>query len=77
MTQAQQVHEYILNYGSITAWESFADLGITQLGRCVDDIQKAGTPIARDWVEITNRMGEKRRVKRYHLPAGQGELQWT
>ena len=74
MTQAQQVHDYINTYGSITVWEAFMDLGITQLGRCIDDIKKAGVTIAREPIKVKTRMGKKCTIKRYHFEPIQREL---
>ena len=40
--QKQRVIDYINKFGSISSWEAYADLGITQLGARIDQLKKEG-----------------------------------
>ena len=40
--QKTQVLEYIQKYGSISSFEAYSRLGITQLGARIDDLKKDG-----------------------------------
>jgi hypothetical protein len=43
MTQCELLLKYLNNDGaSITSYEAYSILFITQLGRCIDDLQKRG-----------------------------------
>lgn len=42
MNQKQKVLKYINDYGSITSWQAYKDLGIMQLGARIDGLQKDG-----------------------------------
>ena len=41
-TQKQRIIDYIQQFGSISSWEAYADLGITQLGARIDQLKKDG-----------------------------------
>lgn len=41
-SQKTQVIEYIQKYGSISSYEAYAHLGITQLGARIDGLKKDG-----------------------------------
>lgn len=48
--QKTQVLEYIQKYGSISSYEAYARLGITQLGARIDDLQNDGYIFEREWI---------------------------
>ena len=49
-SQKTQIIEYIQKYGSISSYEAYAHLGITQLGARIDDLQKDGYVFEKEWV---------------------------
>lgn len=48
--QKTKVLEYIKTNGSISSFEAYARLGITQLGARIDELQKDGYMFEREWV---------------------------
>ena len=67
ITQKDRILEYIRNFGSISSFEAYADLGITQLGARIDQLKKEGYEIKTEWESSTNRFGERTDYKRYYL----------
>ena len=67
ITQKDRILEYIRNFGSISSFEAYADLGITQLGTRIDQLKKEGYEFKTEWESNTNRFGEKTDYKRYYL----------
>ena len=67
ITQKDRILEYIRNFGSISSFEAYADLGITQLGARIDQLKKEGYEFRTEWESNTNRFGEKTDYKRYYL----------
>ena len=65
--QKQRVIDYINKFGSISSWEAYADLGITQLGARIDRLKKEGYNFKTEWESSKNRFGEKTDYKRYYL----------
>ena len=49
-SQKTEVIEYIQKYASISSYEAYARLGITQLGARIDDLQKDGHVFEKEWV---------------------------
>lgn len=66
-TQKDRIINYIREFGSISSWEAYADLGITQLGARIDKLKKEGFKFRTEWESNTNRFGEKTDYKRYYL----------
>lgn len=66
-TQKDRIINYIREFGSISSWEAYSDLGITQLGARIDQLKKEGYEFKSEWVSNTNRFGEKTDYKRYYL----------
>ena len=67
MNQKQKVLKYINDYGSITSWEAYSDLGIMQLGARIDGLQKEGYSFKKEWEQRKNRYGEPVRFIKYSL----------
>ena len=67
ITQKDRILEYIRNFGSISSFEAYSDLGITQLGARIDQLKKEGYEFRTEWESNTNRFGEKTDYKRYYL----------
>lgn len=66
-TQCQKVLDYIKQYGSITSWEAYRDLSITQLGARLFELKKKGYVFEKERINTTNRMGEKTHYDKYIL----------
>ena len=67
ISQKQRIINYIREFGSITSYEAYSDLGITQLGARIDQLKKEGFKFRTEWESNTNRFGEKTDYKRYYL----------
>ncbi len=65
--QKQRVIDYINKFGSISSWEAYSDLGITQLGARIDQLKKEGYNFKTEWESSKNRFGDKTEYKRYYL----------
>lgn len=67
ITQKDRILNYIREFGSISSWEAYSDLGITQLGARIDQLQKDGHVFRTEWEKKKNRFGEPVSFKRYYL----------
>ena len=67
MTQTEKVIEYMRDFGSITTFQAFNDLGITRLASRICDIEKSGVKVERQTEIATNRYGEKVHYTKYSL----------
>ena len=67
ISQKQRIINYIREFGSITSYEAYADLGITQLGARIDQLKKEGYEFRTEWETSTHRFGERTDYKRYYL----------
>lgn len=67
-TQKQEVLAYMRNYGSITSFEAYEELGITQLGARIYELKKSGYSIGTIKRErIGRRTGKTVHFKEYYL----------
>ena len=66
-TQCDRIIDYIKRYGSITSWQAYADLGITQLGARIFNLKERGYVFETERVNTKNRMGEKTHYDIYRL----------
>lgn len=67
ITQKDRIINYIREFGSISSWEAYSELGITQLGARIDQLQKDGYAFKTEWENKKNRYGEDVSFKRYYL----------
>ena len=67
INQKSRIVDYIKQFGSITSWEAYNELGITQLGARIDQLQKEGYEFKTEWEHKKNRYGEDVSFKRYYL----------
>lgn len=67
MTQCERIIEYLNDWGSITTFEAFTDLGITRLASRICDLKKMGYAFKVERVSRENRYGEKVTYNRYSL----------
>jgi hypothetical protein len=66
-TQCERILAYIKQYGSITSWQAYADLGITQLAARIFNLKERGYEFETERVHTKNRMGEKVHYDIYRL----------
>ena len=66
-TQKDRILQYIREFGSISSWEAYQELGITQLGARIDNLKKEGYQFRTEWERGTNRYKDKVDYKRYYL----------
>lgn len=67
MTQNEKVLAYIKEFGSISTFEAFSELGITRLAARIYELSEAGYDFDRETVKTTNRLGEAISYTRYSL----------
>lgn len=67
VTQKERIIQYMRKFGSISSWEAYSDLGITQLGARIDQLKKEGHEFRTEWENNKNRYGEPVSYKRYYL----------
>lgn len=63
----QRVFDYALEFNGITSLEAFVDLGETRLSGCIFQLRKKGVNISTQFIDVKNRYGEARRVKKYFI----------
>ena len=62
----EKVLQYMIDFGSITTYQAFTDLGCTRLSEYIRQLRQTHH-IADRWLETTNRYGDKVRFKKYFL----------
>ena len=67
ITQKDRIINYIREFGSITSLEAYKDLGITQLGARLKELEEEGYEFRTEWESSKNRYDEKVDYKRYYL----------
>ena len=66
-TQCDRILRYIEEFGSITSWQAYADLGITQLAARIFNLKERGYQFETTRVYTENRMGERTHYDEYRL----------
>ena len=66
-TQKERILDYIKEFGSISSWEAYSELGITQLGARLDQLKREGYMFSTEFEKGKNRYGENIKYKRYRL----------
>ena len=59
-----RVFNYSLEFNGITSLEAFVDLGETRLSGCIFQLKQKGVNISTQFIDVKNRYGEARRVKK-------------
>ena len=72
ITQEDRVLEYIKDFGSISSWEAFIELGITRLSAVIFNLARDGYRIERKTENATNRYGTPVHFTRYSLGKDDG-----
>lgn len=67
MTQKERILEHLLNYGTITTWESFERYGDTRLSDKIFRLKKDGYSFDEEWISTKNRFGNSISYKKYIL----------
>ena len=67
ISQKQRIINYIRQFGSISSWEAYKDLGVTQLVTRIKELKEQGYEFRTEWENSTNRFGERTDYKRYYL----------
>lgn len=67
MSQVERLIEHLSQGNKINRIASYNALGIFELSARIIDAEKMGCVIEREWRVITNRFGEKVRVKDYWM----------
>lgn len=76
-SQKERVLKYINDFGSISSFEAYKDLGITQLGARIWELKKDGVEIMTRWKISYNRYGDKVTYKEYYLEEEENErIKW-
>ena len=58
MTQKQLIRNYISDFGSITPFDAFADLGITKLATRISEMRAEGEEFRIEKIKSKNRYGK-------------------
>ena len=66
-TQSERIVQYMKEFGSITQFEAFRDLGCMRLASRISALKKMGYPIESQTEAVKNRYGENCYIKRYSL----------
>ena len=67
MTQREAILNYINEFGSITPYEAFKDLGITKLATRISEMRKNGMQFKIEMVKTKNRYEKTVQYARYSL----------
>lgn len=66
-TQKEKIIEHIKKYGSITSFEAYMDLGITQLATRISELKEKGYEFETEWITKKNKDGAVVSFKKYYL----------
>lgn len=66
MNQHERIIKYINDFGSISPYEAFADLGITKLATRISEMRRDGLEFGQRMEYAKNRYGEKTHYMRYY-----------
>ena len=61
-----RVLKYMQDFGSITTFEAFTELGCTRLSEYIRQIRQEHI-VSDEWISTTNRYGETVKYKKYRL----------
>lgn len=66
-TQCDRILDYIHRFGSISSWQAYADLGITQLAARIFNLKERGYEFTTTRIKTKNRLGENTHYDEYRL----------
>ena len=67
MTQRELIIQYIRDFGSITSFQAYADLGVTQLATRVSELKNRGYVFKTELQTGKNRYGKPTHFVKYYL----------
>ena len=67
ITQCDRILQYIHDFGFITSWQAYQDLGITQLGARLRNLEDKGYSFSTKTVQTKNRYGDNTHYTEYRL----------
>lgn len=67
MTQKELILCHIADFGSITSYQAYADLGITQLATRISELKERGYVFRTDQQRGRNRYGKPTHYVKYYL----------
>lgn len=67
LTQKDRILMWIANNGSITSWEAYKELGITQLATRIFELKDLGYNFSKETVFTKNRYGYPTHYDKYKL----------
>ena len=66
-TQKDLILRYIADFGFITSFQAYQDLGITQLATRIKELKEMGYQFKTENVKTTNRYGNPSHYYKYYL----------
>lgn len=72
-TQKELIKKYLSDFGSISTFQAFTDLGITRLSGRIYDLKKEGYQFTKERVFTKNRYGKSVHYDIYRLVEGRHE----
>lgn len=76
-TQREMVLNYIREFGYITSWDAYADLGIMQLGSRIFELKEQGYLFKKERIKKLNRWGKPVKFDKYMLVGNINEVLGT
>lgn len=67
MTQKEKIINYMKEYGFLTSYEAYTELGITQFATRISELEDRGYKFKKEWTSRKNQNGETKDFKRYYL----------
>ena len=67
VTQHERIYNYMKDFGTITPFQAFSDLGVTKLSTRIGEMKRKGVVIEQDSISVMNRYGDKTEVMQYWL----------
>lgn len=67
ITQREMILEYIADFGSITSFQAYSDLGITQLATRISELKERGYEFKTESQKTKNRYGKPVHFVKYYL----------
>ena len=67
MSQKELILKYIADFGYITSFQAYADLGITQLGARIKELKNKGYEFKTEQQKTKNRYGKPVHFVKYYL----------
>ena len=66
-TQKDMILKYIKDFGSISSWDAYKNLGITQLGTRIFELKQKGYVFTKERIKTKNRYGNDSHYDKYRL----------